>query len=262
MYRYLLRLLYAEEAAHSGDTHGASKTADPAAARMQDRDSPAQSPGEPRQDSDQSAVKSSLEQRGAPESGSKPDSRDTAASSTTDPLAQTTTSLDDDVIMMELRGIFDRISQKDQSRAAIRELYTFQNQYPAKQADIQRSLQNTGPIFQRYIKRALANHATEDAQKSSASISASVGPASEQKEGAALPASTSASARARPWSPTSRLNRGTRESGATMDARLAELKAKFRKDADVSKMPGKPEQRTSMSSEALRQRLNSMRPDS
>lgn len=66
----------------------------------------------------------------------------------------------------ELRGIFERISQKDQSRLAIRQLYEFQKRHPLKQASIERSLQNTGPIFQRYIKRALANHAAEDEEAS------------------------------------------------------------------------------------------------
>ncbi|WFD45308.1 hypothetical protein MPSI1_003990 [Malassezia psittaci] len=238
VYRYLLRLLYAgdKQSADSGSPAVTEPTSEEASKPPAD---------------DQSTMSAAPAQPATT-------SKDEARMENEDPLAHTTTTLDDDVVMLELRGIFDRISQKDQSRAAIRELYAFQNRYPMKQADIQRSLQNTGPIFQRYIKRALANHAAEDAQKSSASTSASVRPASERREGASLPAS----ARAQPWSPTSRLNRGTRESGATMDARLAELKAKFRKDADGSKMPGKTEQRTSMSSEALRQRLNSMRPDS
>ncbi|WFD01286.1 hypothetical protein MYAM1_004048 [Malassezia yamatoensis] len=239
VYRYLLRLLYAEgdKPSTNSESHAEPTSEEASKSPAEDSSTTSAAPAQPANNS-----------------------KDEASEENRDPLAHTTTTLDDDVVMVELRGIFDRISQKDQSRAAIRELYAFQNRYPMKQADIQRSLQNTGPIFQRYIKRALANHAAEDAPKSSASIAASVRPASERREAAALPAS--ASARARPWSPTSRLNRGARESGATMDARLAELKAKFRKDTDGSKISGKPEQRTSMSSEALRQRLNSMRPDS
>lgn len=70
--------------------------------------------------------------------------------------------LDDDPASVEIRDIFDRISKKDASRDAIRDLYEFQKRYPHKQGMIQRSLEQTGPIFQRYIKRALANHAAED----------------------------------------------------------------------------------------------------
>ncbi|CAO1622080.1 unnamed protein product [Sympodiomycopsis kandeliae] len=68
----------------------------------------------------------------------------------------------EDTASSELRDIFERISQKDQSRKAIKDLYEFQKKYPSKQSHIDRSLQGTGPIFQRYIKRALANHAAED----------------------------------------------------------------------------------------------------
>lgn len=68
----------------------------------------------------------------------------------------------DDLANSELRDIFERISQKDSSRAAIKDLYEFQKRFPQKQPHIERSLQSTGPIFQRYIKRALANHAAED----------------------------------------------------------------------------------------------------
>jgi cytoskeleton-associated protein 5 len=66
----------------------------------------------------------------------------------------------------ELRSIFDRIAQKAESRAAIKDLYLFQRRYPQKEANIQRSLESTGPIFQKFIKRALANHAAEDEQTS------------------------------------------------------------------------------------------------
>jgi len=62
----------------------------------------------------------------------------------------------------ELRGIFDRIAHKSESRAAIKDLYLFQRRHPHKEANIQRSLESTGPIFQKFIKRALANHAAED----------------------------------------------------------------------------------------------------
>lgn len=66
----------------------------------------------------------------------------------------------------ELRAIFDRIASKSESRAAIKDLYLFQRRYPHKEASIQRSLEKTGPIFQKFIKRALANHAAEDEDNS------------------------------------------------------------------------------------------------
>ncbi|WFD49426.1 hypothetical protein GLX27_004106 [Malassezia furfur] len=122
---------------------------------------------------------------------------------------------EDDVVTLELRGIFDRISQKDQSRAAIRELYEFQKRHPAKQGDIDRSLQNTGPIFQRYIKRALANHAAEDAPRPARASTAA------PRRASAAPAAPSSGG----------------DTGAEMDARLAELKAKFRKDSEAPAPP-------------------------
>ncbi|KAN0064473.1 hypothetical protein ACQY0O_002099 [Thecaphora frezii] len=74
----------------------------------------------------------------------------------------------EDPATVELRAIFERISHKEQSRIAIRQLYEFQKKYPHKEASIQRALQNTGPIFQRYVKRALANHAADDLEANSA----------------------------------------------------------------------------------------------
>jgi len=130
-----------------------------------------------------------------------------------------TSSPADDALTAELRGIFDRISQKDQSRAAIRDLYEYQKRHPSKHASIERSLQNTGPIFQRYIKRALANHAAED-----------------QTPAPTLPSSS-------------------------VDARLAELKAKFRREPGNQQNTERIEKRMSMSTEALRTRLAAMRTD-
>lgn len=129
------------------------------------------------------------------------------------------TSPSNDALTAELRSIFDRISQKDQSRAAIRDLYEYQKRHPSKYASIERSLQNTGPIFQRYIKRALANHAAED-----------------QTPAPTLPSSS-------------------------VDARLAELKAKFRREPGDQRSTERIEKRMSMSTEALRSRLAAMRTD-
>jgi cytoskeleton-associated protein 5 len=84
--------------------------------------------------------------------------------------------LADTGINAELKDIFERISQKEKSRKAIKDLYEFQKRHPHKANSIERSLQSTGPIFQRYIKRALANHAAEDegAEQAGESGSASV----------------------------------------------------------------------------------------
>ncbi|KAK0530495.1 hypothetical protein OC842_003911 [Tilletia horrida] len=68
----------------------------------------------------------------------------------------------DESINAELRAIFERISNKNESRQGIRDLYEFSKRYPQRQASIDRSLEATGSIFQRYIRRALANHAAED----------------------------------------------------------------------------------------------------
>ncbi len=57
---------------------------------------------------------------------------------------------------------FQRISNKTESRQGIRELYEFQKRNPHLEKHVENSLQKTGPIFQRFIKRALANHAAED----------------------------------------------------------------------------------------------------
>ena len=102
--------------------------------------------------------------------------------------------------------------------AAIRDLYEFQKRHPSMHASIERSLQNTGPIFQRYIKRALANHAAEDEAPAPPTPSTSV------------------------------------------DARLAELKAKFRREPS-REAPERMQKRMSMSTEALRTRLATMRTD-
>ncbi|KAK0556534.1 hypothetical protein OC846_001101 [Tilletia horrida] len=68
----------------------------------------------------------------------------------------------EEAINAELRAIFERISNKNESRQGIRDLYEFSKRYPHRQASIDRSLEATGSIFQRYIRRALANHAAED----------------------------------------------------------------------------------------------------
>ncbi|KAL9937441.1 hypothetical protein V8E36_003850 [Tilletia maclaganii] len=73
-----------------------------------------------------------------------------------------TTGENEESINAELRAIFEKISNKNESRQGIRDLYEFQKRYPHRQASIDRSLEATGSIFQRYIRRALANHAAED----------------------------------------------------------------------------------------------------
>lgn len=191
VYRYLLRLLHGSASARSG----------PASSRSSSRTGEVPAP-------DASASHGhGTELPAAPASSSMSKEHTGTVSSAEEALTE------------ELRGIFDRISQKDQSRAAIRELYEFQKRHPSKQASIERSLQNTGPIFQRYIKRALANHAADDE---------------------APPPSTPST---------------------SVDARLAELKAKFRREPVESKAPDRVHKRMSMSTEALRTRLAAMRTD-
>lgn len=70
----------------------------------------------------------------------------------------------DDAANAELRNIFDRIASKSESRAAIKDLYQYQRKYPHKEPSIRRSLEQTGPIFQKFIRRALANHAAEEGE--------------------------------------------------------------------------------------------------
>lgn len=69
-------------------------------------------------------------------------------------------------VIAEVKAIFERISSKSEARAAIRDLYHFQRKHPDKDAYVQSSLEKTGPIFQKFIKRALANHAAEDEDNS------------------------------------------------------------------------------------------------
>ncbi|SJX62376.1 related to STU2-Microtubule-associated protein (MAP) of the XMAP215/Dis1 family [Sporisorium reilianum f. sp. reilianum] len=77
----------------------------------------------------------------------------------------------------ELRDIFQRISNKSESRQGIRELYEFQKRNPHLDKHVENSLQKTGPIFQRFIKRALANHAAEDPDVVSTTDAAAAPPA-------------------------------------------------------------------------------------
>lgn len=184
VYRYLLRLLYGSGIAQK-DSEGASNSSA----------APTSTPA------------------AAPPSGAP--SKEPEESAPVRPGASPT----EDSLTLELRDIFDRISQKDQSRAAIRDLYEYQKRHPHKHASIERSLQNTGPIFQRYIKRALANHAAED-----------------QSPAPTLPSSS-------------------------VDARLAELKAKFRREPGDQHSTERIEKRMSMSTEALRTRLAAMRTE-
>ncbi|MCO5585355.1 hypothetical protein L7F22_039288 [Adiantum nelumboides] len=80
--------------------------------------------------------------------------------------SQISVTTSDEGSAAELRQIFDRISNKSESRSAIRDLYLFSRRYPEKEGHIMRSLEQTGPIFQKFIKRAMANHALEDGEPS------------------------------------------------------------------------------------------------
>lgn len=81
----------------------------------------------------------------------------------TSPPTSSSSSGDADTSNAELNSIFQRISHKEESRPAIKDLYEFQKKYPHKKdTAVARALAETGPIFQRYIKRALANLERED----------------------------------------------------------------------------------------------------
>lgn len=114
-----------------------------------------------------------------PKSSAEPASASTSSSRTGHARSSSSTvkesSDSDDVVNAELKDIFVRISQKDQSRQAIKDLYEFQKRNPSKTGPIERSLQGTGPIFQRYIKRALANHAAEDEEAGNGAAAGAIG---------------------------------------------------------------------------------------
>lgn len=157
----------------------------------------------------------------------------------------------------ELRDIFQRISNKSESRQGIRELYEFQKRNPHLEKHVENSLQKTGPIFQRFIKRALANHAAEDpdvinaASAAPAASSAGSGGVDEEKRvstpsggsangGAGTPVtprsgrfSSSAGgvggdgSMGSPTSSSTHSPRGSSIRSSATDDRLAQLRAKF-----------------------------------
>ncbi|TKY86566.1 hypothetical protein EX895_004715 [Sporisorium graminicola] len=159
----------------------------------------------------------------------------------------------------ELRDIFQRISNKSESRQGIRELYEFQKRNPHLEKHVENSLQKTGPIFQRFIKRALANHAAEDPDVVDATDAASAPSAPSATHGvegirrASTPSAGSVNGSAAPGTPRSaRFSASTGAAGAgdgsmgspttssatqsprgssirssATDDRLAQLRAKF-----------------------------------
>ena len=152
----------------------------------------------------------------------------------------------------ELRDIFQRISNKSESRQGIRELYEFQKRNPHLEKHVENSLQKTGPIFQRFIKRALANHAAEDPDVVDAAAAAAPAAASAGVEatkrvstpsaGSAgsgtpcTPRSTRFSGAAggvndgsigSPTSSATQSPRGSSIRSSAADDRLAQLRAKF-----------------------------------
>lgn len=143
----------------------------------------------------------------------------------------------------ELRDIFQRISNKSESRQGIRELYEFQKRNPHLEKHVENSLQKTGPIFQRFIKRALANHAAEDPDVMNASnggnadegrVSTPSG-TSANGSGAGTPGTPKKDSRAlgregSVGSPTGSATQSPRTSNvrsSVTDDRLAQLRAKF-----------------------------------
>ncbi|KAJ9476251.1 Protein STU2 [Pseudozyma hubeiensis] len=157
----------------------------------------------------------------------------------------------------ELRDIFQRISNKSESRQGIRELYEFQKRNPHLEKHVENSLQKTGPIFQRFIKRALANHAAEDPDvingSAAAPQAASVATGLEEIKRVGTPSGGSANGSGTPGTPrSSRFGtaagaagaadgsmgsptsssathspRGSSIRSSAADDRLAQLRAKF-----------------------------------
>ncbi|GAC98115.1 microtubule-associated protein [Pseudozyma hubeiensis SY62] len=151
----------------------------------------------------------------------------------------------------ELRDIFQRISNKSESRQGIRELYEFQKRNPHLEKHVENSLQKTGPIFQRFIKRALANHAAEDPDVMNGSAAAQAAPATtgmEEIRRVGTPSGGSANGSGTPGTPrSSRFGtaaadgsmgsptsssathspRGSSIRSSAADDRLAQLRAKF-----------------------------------
>ncbi|EST07076.1 CLASP N-terminal domain protein [Kalmanozyma brasiliensis GHG001] len=149
----------------------------------------------------------------------------------------------------ELRDIFQRISNKSESRQGIRELYEFQKRNPHLEKHVENSLQKTGPIFQRFIKRALANHAAEDPDVINGDGADAGVAGGEEIKRVSTPSGGSASGRGTPGTPRSSKGpagtgadgsmgsptsssatqspRGSSIRSSAADDRLAQLRAKF-----------------------------------
>ncbi|KAI9347159.1 hypothetical protein DFJ73DRAFT_836828 [Zopfochytrium polystomum] len=74
-------------------------------------------------------------------------------------------SLTDEEADMQLTLIFSRISQKDETKQGIADLYAFRKKFPEHEEVVQKHLLKTGTYFQGYIKRGLATLAQADEEK-------------------------------------------------------------------------------------------------
>ncbi|ORZ32025.1 armadillo-type protein [Catenaria anguillulae PL171] len=68
--------------------------------------------------------------------------------------------------LQQLQAIFSKIATKEQSKDGLHDLYHFQKRYPHMQAKIDEYMSRTGPFFQSYIKRNLANFEQQQQQHS------------------------------------------------------------------------------------------------
>ncbi|CAG8440367.1 2083_t:CDS:10, partial [Acaulospora morrowiae] len=86
-----------------------------------------------------------------------------------------------------LTQIFLKIGTREETKQGIYELYEFQKQHPEMESKVTSQLSKTGPYFQSYIRRGLANIASEEEEKERANaiagIKSLIPSESEQDEG-------------------------------------------------------------------------------
>ncbi|CAG8737037.1 11275_t:CDS:2, partial [Dentiscutata heterogama] len=73
-----------------------------------------------------------------------------------------------------LTQIFLKIGTREETKQGIYELYEFQKQHPEMESKVTSHLSKTGPYFQSYIRRGLANIAAEEEEKERANVIAEV----------------------------------------------------------------------------------------
>ncbi|CAG8520285.1 7962_t:CDS:10 [Acaulospora colombiana] len=73
-----------------------------------------------------------------------------------------------------LTQIFLKIGTREETKQGIYELYEFQKQHPEMEGKVTTQLSKTGPYFQSYIRRGLANIASEEEEKERANAIAGI----------------------------------------------------------------------------------------